>query len=435
VNMNINFSYSAVLIIGDVMLDKYHFGKVQRISPEAPVPVVRVKESTYRLGGAANVANNIAHLQGKSSLVGLVGKDDNQKILSDLLDKINVSAHLIETDMPTTTKIRVIGEHQQIVRLDFEEITGQQPEIEAKIVSLIDMLADGVKAVVISDYGKGSCTKRVCEHVIKRANQKGIPVIIDPKGNDWSKYRGATLITPNVKELGEVVGVEIPNEDQEIEKYGLKILREIELNHLLVTRSEKGMTLISHDGLLHVHTEAREVFDVSGAGDTVVATMAAAIANGIDVKAAVNLANKAAGIVVGKSGTAPIEYDELTDLIKNGTNKKLISLSVLLKIVKKVKDQGKKIVLTSGHFNDINSRHITYLKEARRQGNVLVVGLKGDGSSGRLEESERLLNTQEDRAEVLAALESVDYICIFEEDEPFNLIHTIGPDILAMGDF
>ncbi len=430
---SLDFSHCSVLVVGDIILDKYHFGKVRRISPEAPVPVVEVERSTFTLGGAGNVVNNIAHLGGKSYLLGTAGNDANKSILLDLLNKINVEVFLCETNVPTTTKVRVIGEHQQIVRLDFEAAQEIQGDSYQWIRENIDTVIGKVRAVVISDYGKGVCSPELCRYVIERGNRSGIFIAVDPKGRDWTKYTGATVVSPNVKELGEVIGRELPNINQEIETYGIEVLKRYDLKYLLVTRSEKGMTLISYNDITHIPTEAREVFDVSGAGDTVVAMLSTAISNGIDIKSAVKLANKAAGIVVSKVGTTPVKIEELVDSTKNELHGKIVDMEMLLGIIKELNERGDDIVFTNGCFDILHVGHVTYLKEAKRLGDILIVGLNSDASVKKLKGYGRPLNRERDRAEVLAALEFVDYVVVFNEETPYRLIKSIMPKVLVKG--
>lgn len=430
---SLDLSKSSILVVGDVILDKYHFGKVRRISPEAPVPVVEVERSMFTLGGAGNVANNIAHLGGKSYLLGTAGNDTNKTILLDLLHKINVEVFLCETNVPTTTKVRVLGEHQQIVRLDFEEVQEIRGDSYQWIREKIDSVIGKVGSVVISDYGKGVCSPELCRYVINRGNSRGIFIVVDPKGNDWSKYAGATVVSPNVKELGEVIGRELPNTNQEIEACGAEVMKRYDLKYILVTRSEKGMTLISHDDIVHIPTEAKEVFDVSGAGDTVVATLSTAVSNGIDIKMAVKLANRAAGIVVSKIGTTPIKIEELVNSTKDEFYGKIVDFDLLIGIVKELKERGEDIVFTNGCFDILHAGHVSYLKEAKRLGDILIVGLNSDDSVKRLKGYDRPLNRERDRAEVLAALEFVDYVVVFGEDTPRELIKSIMPKVLVKG--
>jgi len=308
-----DFSKSSVLIVGDLMLDKYHFGQVNRVSPEAPVPVVRVKQSTYTLGGAGNVVNNLYHLGANACLIAMVGNCANGNLVKNLLDERKVKYRLLTRQCPTITKVRIIGDHQQIVRVDFEEIEFlSQDELET-VKGYVDEFIDNINCVVISDYGKGMVTNELCKFLMDRAGENSIPILVDPKGNDWEKYRGATMITPNVKELAGAAGKELANDDKEIEICGNEIRRQYDIKYLLVTRSERGMTLLSENGSYHIRSEAREVYDVSGAGDTVIATLSLALASGANLAEAAKLANIAAGIKVSKIGTAPVHFKELSE--------------------------------------------------------------------------------------------------------------------------
>jgi D-beta-D-heptose 7-phosphate kinase/D-beta-D-heptose 1-phosphate adenosyltransferase len=307
--MRIDFSRGRVLVLGDLMLDRYYFGSVNRISPEAPVPVVKVTRTLNTLGGAGNVGNNLSHLGAPVTVVGIVGSDENGRLLSSFCKKNGIVLVPVFAPVPTTTKIRVIGEHQQIVRVDFEETP--PVALSSGIMTTIMKELKKASVVILSDYGKGFCSVKLCRFVLAEARKRKIPVIVDPKGHDWTKYRGASFITPNVKELSDVAGHVVENQDRPVAGFGRKILTRYRLGHLLVTRSEKGMSLISAGKVVHAPTEAQEVFDVSGAGDTVVATLAAALANNYQLAEALLLANKAAGIVVGKMGTVPIEIAEL----------------------------------------------------------------------------------------------------------------------------
>jgi len=427
-----DFSKTTILVIGDVMLDKYHFGSVHRVSPEAPVPVLKVERSYSTLGGAGNVVNSIAHLHGNAVIIGFVGKDENKLVVSDLLDKINVTSLLVETELPTITKLRLVGEHQQIVRLDFEEIAEPNEECLAQIMSHVMDWIDKVDAIVISDYGKGVCDDQVCRKVIEEAMERSLLVVVDSKGSSWSKYRNATIIKPNLKELGKVTGTEIANDDREVERYGKEVLENFGLRHLLVTRSEKGMTLISHGGVSHFSTEAKEVFDVSGAGDAVVATLSLAMASGIDLKSSIALANKAAGVVVSKMGTAPIEYDELM-LAQYGytDNTKIVNIDYLPVLVARLRQNNQRIVFTSGHFDVLHKDDIGWLRDAKTLGDVLIVGLNTT-SGEKLNDSGKPISNQDDRAEIISAFGFVDYVTIFDEGALYQLTESIMPDVLAL---
>lgn len=311
--INLDFSNSKVLIVGDIMLDKYYMGSVDRISPEAPVPIVNIKKEESRLGGASNVANNISSLGGHTTLCGAIGRDFFGKEIERMARKNNINTALIKTTSPTITKARIIGGKQQIVRLDYEEKTGLDEsekeeirQITAKQINVCDIL-------VISDYGKGFISDDICRFLIAEARKCHKPVIVDPKGKKWEKYSGADIITPNVKELGDITGRTVSNTDADITEAARQVIRDNHLDSLLVTRSEKGMSLISPSQAIHLPTHSQEVFDVSGAGDTVVATLSICLAAGMDIAEAMKIANVAAGIVVKKIGTATLTLQELRE--------------------------------------------------------------------------------------------------------------------------
>ncbi|MDD4527672.1 MAG: D-glycero-beta-D-manno-heptose-7-phosphate kinase [Candidatus Margulisbacteria bacterium] len=422
-----------ILIYGDIMLDKYFTGKVSRISPEAPVPVVNVDNEHMTLGGSANVANNIAKLGNTPVLLGFIGKDKNAADLSNLSNKEGVQLEALVMDNPTVTKIRVIGGHQQIARLDFENPL----EIDSKLIGLLEkklnnLIQNDVSVFVISDYLKGSCTAETCQMIIDKCSKLNIPVMVDPKGSDWNKYNGAYMVTPNLKELAQVSNAEILNTDEEIKKYALPLLNKFNIKYLLVTRSEKGMILISRDETINFATVAREVFDVSGAGDTVIATVSLGVALGMGIKDAVKMANIAAGIVVSKFGTTPIYKDELLTAM-NEVSSKVINRKNLLRIVEQEKQKSKKIVFTNGCFDILHKGHLSYLRDASKLGDVFVLGLNSDDSVKRLKGDDRPINNQQDRADVLSFLNFVDYITIFDEDTPLELIKAITPDVLVKG--
>ena len=314
--MNLDFSNTNILVIGDIMLDKYFFGQVKRISPEAPVPVVNITKETSTLGGASNVANNIVSLGGNVCLCGAIGEDYHGRELIKLTEEKNIITNFIKTSNPTITKSRIIGERQQIVRLDFEEKLCIAESTEKQYLKGLNPLIDKSDIVIISDYAKGFITPSLCSSIISYCNKTNKKVIIDPKGKDWNKYKGAWIITPNVKELSEISEEEVDNIDFDITKSAQTILHKYKINQLLVTRSEKGMSLCSHKESTHIPTHSEEVFDVSGAGDTVVATLSLAIAQEINIKEAIHIANVASGIVIKKMGTASLTINELKEALK-----------------------------------------------------------------------------------------------------------------------
>lgn len=308
--MNLNFSESRILVVGDLILDKYYHGSVTRISPEAPVPVVLKEYEKIVPGGAANVANNLKKLGARVSLAGITGNDNNGWLLASILKEENIPAHMLTGDKPTVTKIRIIGEHQQICRLDVEKEGPMAKETLDEFSELLEDLIAESDLVVLSDYNKGLINKESCKTIFSAAGAVKVPVIIDPKKKDWELYRGAFLVTPNLKEFREICH-RLQLDDEDLVRSGQSLREKYDLTHLLVTLSAKGMMLINGEGHHHITTVKKEVFDVSGAGDTVIATLAACIAHGMDMKQSVEIANIAAGIVVGKFGTAPVRLDEL----------------------------------------------------------------------------------------------------------------------------
>lgn len=306
-----------VLVLGDVMLDRYYFADVSRISPEGPVPVALVRSVSNQPGGAANVAHNLARLGCRVSVAGVTGEDGDRQILDREFNAMGIThAGLLRTQRPTTTKVRVIGGHQQMLRLDFEDSVRVAPALEQRLKAYLQRQLDaGLDAVILSDYAKGVCTPGLCRSAIEACRRHGVPLIVDPKGASWQKYKDAFLVTPNLRELGEVCRTAVNNDDGEIERRGKAIRSKFGFGSLLVTRSEKGLSLVSGNPPLHVPACAREVFDVCGAGDTVVAVMGAALAAGLEPAAAARLANLAAGVVVGKVGTYAIRAAELEEAL------------------------------------------------------------------------------------------------------------------------
>lgn len=423
-----------ILVVGDVMLDIYYNGKVERISPEAPVPIVLINKTINKLGGAANVANNIAKLNSIPTLIGFCGNDINGQLLKSLLKTNNIRYDLTETPCQTISKMRVVAGIQQLVRVDFEETCNVDITVEKNILRCIQNLLSMNEVIILSDYGKGFASENICQKLINMANKNKKILIIDPKGNSWNKYRGATIVTPNVKELSDVYGKKVDNENIAIENAGKIILDKYHLQYLLVTRSEKGMTFFDQNHIYHITTEASEVFDVSGAGDTVVATLATAKASSFSWIEAVKIANKAAGIVVGKVGTESITFDELeSSFLEIKENNKILSENNIQLLIRSVKLKGKKVVFTNGCFDIIHKGHIKYLQQAKSKGDILIIGLNSDASIKRIKGDNRPIKDEAERALILSVMEFVDFVVIFNEDTPYNLIKRIMPDVLVKG--
>ena len=425
------FEKARVLVVGDLMLDRYWHGPTSRISPEAPVPVVHVHDIEERAGGAGNVALNIARLGARSTVLGLTGDDDAANALESNLQAAGVETSFVRlNENATVTKLRVLSRHQQLIRLDFEDgFIGQDISgLEAAFARVLEQH----DIVVCSDYGKG--TLRNVQALIKLCRQKNIPVLIDPKGTDFKRYAGASLVTPNLSEFEAIVG-SCDNEDELVEK-GRRLCEQCSFDALLITRSEHGMTLIQNDGeVFHLPTRAREVFDVTGAGDTVISTLAAALAAGDDRHNAIALANLAAGIVVGKLGTASVTPEELYQEIHKhiAVKRGVVSQQELVTAANQCRQRGEVIVMTNGCFDILHAGHVTYLQQAREQGDRLIVAVNIDETVRKLKGEDRPVNPLEHRMRMLAALECVDWVLPFEEETPTRLICEVLPDILVKG--
>jgi D-beta-D-heptose 7-phosphate kinase/D-beta-D-heptose 1-phosphate adenosyltransferase len=426
-----SFSKAKVLVVGDIMLDRYWSGATQRISPEAPVPVVKVTQLDDRPGGAANVALNIASLGGHVSLAGITGEDEAQQALMKLLSSVGIDCYFAsQTEHPTITKLRVLSRHQQLLRLDFEQSLAALDKTH--FIETVTSQLPSHQLLVLSDYAKGTLSD--VPALIKAAKQHNIPVLVDPKGTDFSKYTGATLLTPNLAEFEAVVGP-IQNERDLVTK-GQALLKTLALEALLITRSEQGMTLIRADQEeLHLPTKAKEVYDVTGAGDTVIATLALAIAAGADFAQASALANMAAGIVVGKIGTSTVSEAELFNQLQQSTDAGSgVMTEQQLKICTELaKQRGEKLVMTNGCFDLLHAGHVSYLNEAKKLGDKLIVAVNDDNSVKRLKGEGRPVNPIDRRMAVLAGLAAVDYVVSFSEDTPERLISEILPDVLVKG--
>jgi len=426
-----DFSKSKVLVVGDIMLDHYWQGSTSRISPEAPVPVVHVGSEEYRPGGAANVALNIAALNAKAILLGVTGDDRSATVLQDLLEEKGVDCQFLkQKDVETITKLRVISRQQQLIRLDFEK---DLASVDATaLIEKYKALLATVDVVVLSDYGKG--TLQCVEQLISLAREAGKKVLVDPKGSDFSKYQHASLLTPNFGEFTAVAGQY--NEDEEIVRAAIKLKEELDLESMLVTRGEHGMTLIDeNNSATHLSAHAREVFDVTGAGDTVISVIAAALACGETLVDSTAVANIAAGIVVGKLGTAAITESELRLALKGEQEHDLgvVSKEMLLAAVVDAKARGERIVMTNGCFDILHAGHVSYLENARQLGDRLIVAINSDKSVKRLKGEKRPIVSLEHRMAVIAGLASVDWVVAFTEDTPENLICDVLPDILVKG--
>ena len=430
-----SFENAQVLVVGDVMLDRYWHGPTSRISPEAPVPVVRVGREECRLGGAGNVAANAASLGARTHLLGFVGQDNHAKQIGELLQTHGVGNALIALEsFPTITKLRVISRQQQLIRLDFEAEPSGRIALE-QLVGKFKSLCDGqrITCAVLSDYAKGAL--RDASGLIEAARSKKLPVVVDPKGQDFSIYAGASLITPNMHEFEAVAGP--CSSEDEIAQKAHALCKSLALDALLVTRSEKGMTLVDRaGGVTRLPTLAQEVFDVTGAGDTVVATIAAALGSGSSMVDAVRLSNAAAGIVVGKLGTATVSANELQAAIHSGhrhANWGIASQEEIKSVVSQAKARKETVVMTNGCFDILHAGHVSYLNHAAELGDRLIVAVNTDESVKRLKGPGRPVNSTDRRMAVLAGLGAVDWVVPFSEDTPQRLIAAVLPNLLVKG--
>ncbi len=439
-----DFSAAPVLVVGDIMLDRYIWGKVRRISPEAPVPVVKQTHITETLGGAGNVAFNLMSLGCPVTVIGVCGDDPKARALRALLtEKGIVDCLVVDPQRPTITKTRIMAQKQQILRLDDELAAALDRETAEKVHQAVDGTITSCKAVIISDYGKGMfLDEALVQFIIGAARRQGVPVLVDPKGSDWQRYRGASGITPNTAEFELVAGETTEMDETSLVASAEKIRRQFKLEWLLVTRGAQGMCLVDGQNAAElIPAQAREVYDVSGAGDTVIATMAATLAAGMTPVDAARTANIAAGIVVGKLGTQPILSSELSTALKFNAGQqffpyaaaKMTSLEAAVAKVKEWRAAGTKIVFTNGCFDLLHPGHISLLYQARALGDRLIVGLNTDASIKRLKGSGRPILSEQDRAAMLSALACVDLVVHFDEDTPLQLISTLQPDILVKG--
>ena len=431
-----------VLVVGDLMLDCYCWGDVRRISPEAPVPVVKVNGRTYALGGAGNVAANLSGLGCPVSLIALLGKDAAADQVRALLAESTVDDRCITAaERPTTTKTRVMAGKQQVARLDEEEGGRIEAGLEDRIAVAADEVLAEVQAVIVSDYGKGMfAAMKMIQSLIGLTRKKGIPLFIDPKGKRWERYAGASCVTPNTAELEGVVGQPL-GDDVDLTPVARDLCRRLALDHLLVTRGPRGMSLFGPDGsAMTIAARAREVFDVSGAGDTVIATLAACVAAGLPIEAAAAVSNAAAGIVVGKLGTQPVRWPELARALADmqaprpgATAWKVADRDAAAARVAAWRQDRQRIVFTNGCFDLLHPGHVSLLHQARALGDRLVVGLNTDASIRRLKGQTRPILAEHDRGAILSALEDVDLVVFFEEATPLDLITALTPDVLVKG--
>ncbi len=433
-----DFSHATVLCIGDVMLDRFVYGQVERISPESPVPVLRMNRDFTVIGGAGNVARNISSLNANVIFIGVIGNDNAGSILKNHLDALpnTQSTLIVEPNRQTIQKTRFIAQGQQLLRLDEETPIPCALATEQKILELCERYIPKSQALVLSDYNKGIFSKDLCEQLIKLAHGR-LPIIVDPKGRNYQQYKGATVLTPNLKELVDVSGKALKTQAEIIE-VTQALQKELKIESILITQGSQGMTLFEGEKEpKHIPTQAREVYDVSGAGDTVVATLATSLASGVRLGEACRLANAAAGIVVGKVGTATVSAAELEKAMDHGqflhTDQKVLTREQAFELLKDWRRQGLKVGFTNGCFDLLHLGHLHILQEAAAACDKLIIGLNSDVSVKIIKGDSRPIQNQETRAQILAALGMIDAVVLFDEDTPYNLISALLPDVLVKG--
>ncbi len=425
-----------ILVVGDLMIDHYLWGGCERISPEAPVQVVDIAKETTVLGGAGNVINNLVSLGAKVSVAGVIGDDENGDELLQMLHVIGVDtdALTVQNGRKTSKKSRIIAANQQILRYDQES---KNDISDASVNNILDSLEDMSRfdIVILSDYAKGLLRDNLSSGIIKKAREKDIKVLVDPKGTDYSKYKGAHLLTPNKKEAIEATKIDIVD-DESLKDALLWLKNECELDRSMITLSEDGIAIYD-DGVKRFPTVAREVFDVTGAGDTVIASLAFALSGGMSIDDSAKFANLAAGVVVGKIGSATVTLDEIltyeSSLHQSSSDAHIKSFDEIEHIVNYCRSNSNRIVFTNGCFDILHVGHVKYLQEAKSYGDILIVGLNSDKSVRELKGPSRPVNGEDDRAYILAALDAVDYVVKFSDDTPYELIKMIAPDILVKG--
>jgi D-beta-D-heptose 7-phosphate kinase / D-beta-D-heptose 1-phosphate adenosyltransferase len=426
-----------LLVIGDLMIDQYFWGESKRISPEAPVQIINIDTESMVLGGAGNVINNLRAMGANVDVLSVIGNDKNAAILKDLLKAINVKTDYLvkEDNRITSKKSRVIASQQQVVRYDRESLEEISKPSQKTVLATFNKIINNYDVILISDYGKGVLSNELTELIIKYASQNNKRVLIDPKGYDYSKYKGAYLLTPNIKEASAATNIKIVD-DESLLKAITQLKSNYQLEVSIVTLSEKGIAIYDKD-FRRYPTASKEVFDVTGAGDTVLASLGFSIACDLSIDQAVKFANLAAGVVVGKIGSATASLNEIIEY-ESSLNKSLSTVHIktleeITNLSQDLKTRGKDIVFTNGCFDLLHAGHVRYLEEAKGYGDVLIIGLNSNRSVSRLKGPKRPINSEEDRAYILAALEVVDYVVIFDEDTPYNLIQKIKPKILVKG--
>ena len=427
---------ASILVAGDVMVDEYVLGDVERISPESPVPVLVAKQRLRRLGGAGNVVRNLVSMGATVALFATIGSDSAGQWFKKHCYEIGVDTFWLKTDRlrPTTVKTRVVARNQQIVRIDEENTGVISQELEKTVIDEIKSVVPQVKAIIISDYGKGFLTQNVLQTLLSEARSENIPVLVDPKGMDFSRYQGASYITPNVREASLASGVDI-TDNLSMESAGKTLLKQTKADGIVLTRGREGISLITPGGMEHFSVKPVEIVDVTGAGDTVISTIALAVASGLSIQDAVQLANLAASLVVARFGAATVTLEEMIDSIKSESlQRKIISCSDLERTLRHHRIQGHSIVFTNGCYDLFHAGHLQLLKKAASFGDILVVGVNSDKSVKRIKGEQRPIVPETDRLSILSALNFVDYVVAFDEDTPLELIKEVKPDVLVKGE-
>ena len=435
--INLQNKSPKLLVIGDLMIDQYLWGSCERISPEAPVQLVNVHNENTLLGGAGNVISNLKALGAKVDIISVIGDCKTSDVLKKLLVDIEVDTRYLVTQKNriTSKKSRIIASQQQVVRYDYESTEEINIKSQNHILDIFIKIVKDYEGVLLSDYGKGVLTDKLTQSLINVANEYGKKVLVDPKGLDYSKYKGAYLLTPNKKEASEATKINI-KDHASLAKAIIQLKTECELDVSIITLSEQGIAIYDNDLRTHP-TVAREVFDVTGAGDTIIASLGFALACKYEIDNAVKFSNLAAGVVVSKIGSATATLNEIIEyessLNQSTSDEHIKTLSEIIALSTELKERGKKIIFTNGCFDLLHAGHVRYLETAKSFGDVLILGLNSDKSVTTLKGEGRPINTQMDRAYILAALEAVDYVVIFDEDTPYNLIKAIKPDTLVKG--
>ncbi|MCX6061846.1 MAG: D-glycero-beta-D-manno-heptose-7-phosphate kinase [Campylobacterales bacterium] len=435
--MHLHTVHPRILVIGDLMIDHYLWGGCERISPEAPVQVVDISRETTVLGGAGNVINNLVALGAKVCVAGVIGNDESGEELRAMLEKLGVSCEglVVQNDRKTSKKSRIVASNQQILRYDRESKESISHESTQAVVGYASSVINECDVIILSDYGKGVITDSLAQGIIQSARKLGKKVLVDPKGKDYTKYRGAYLLTPNKKEASEATGITI-NDESSLRAALLQLKDTCDLECSMITLSEDGIA-IDDGSMRRFPTVAREVFDVTGAGDTVIASLSFALSCGMSIDESAKFSNRAAAVVVGKIGSATVTLEEIEEyeatLHQSDSRAHLKSASEIVEIVQRLKAKNKRIVFTNGCFDILHVGHVKYLQEAKSYGDVLIIGLNTDASVRVLKGPTRPVNTEEDRAYILGALEAVDYVVLFSDETPYELIKSIAPDILVKG--